>query len=144
MLHVNVFRRGFAWLDAGTRQSLLQAAPFVHMIQERQGFKIACLEETAMNLSYLSPAEIVSTGGKMKSDYGRYLAPIGQERIRILEGGAMRQRSTIDHHPVSWLARSSVKLKQSPWRRAVRPLQHSCLMEIRSLKAANGRGDRAD
>ena len=78
-LHVEKLGRGFAWLDTGTPESLLQASSFVQTIQERQGFKIACLEEVALSLGYLTASEIAETGARMKSDYGKYLLEIAVE-----------------------------------------------------------------
>ena len=78
-LHVEKLGRGFAWLDTGTPESLLQASSFVQTIQERQGFKIACLEEIALSLGYLTTAEVVEAGERMKSNYGKYLVEIASE-----------------------------------------------------------------
>lgn len=78
-LQVEKLGRGFAWLDTGTPESLLQASSFVQTIQERQGLKIACLEEIALNLGYLDVTAVRDTGTRMKSDYGRYLIQIAAE-----------------------------------------------------------------
>ncbi len=78
-LHVEKLGRGFAWLDTGTPESLLQASSFVQTIQERQGFKIACLEEIALSLGYLTTAEVMEAGERMKSSYGKYLVEIASE-----------------------------------------------------------------
>jgi len=78
-LRVEKLGRGFAWLDTGTPESLLQASSFVQTIQERQGFKIACLEEIALSLGYLTTAEVTAAGERMKSDYGKYLVEIANE-----------------------------------------------------------------
>jgi glucose-1-phosphate thymidylyltransferase len=79
-LHVELLGRGTAWLDTGTHASLLQAANFVETIQERQGLKIACLEEIAYQKGYLSREELVSLGKAMgKSSYGEYLLRIAGE-----------------------------------------------------------------
>ena len=80
-LHVEKLGRGFAWLDTGTPDSLLQASSFVQTIQERQGLKIACLEEIGMHMGYLSAAEVAERSARMKSDYGRYLAIIAAEAL---------------------------------------------------------------
>jgi glucose-1-phosphate thymidylyltransferase len=80
-LRVEKLGRGFAWLDTGTPDSLLQATSFVQTIQERQGLKIACLEEIGMHMGYLSPAEVAERALRMKSDYGRYLADIATEAL---------------------------------------------------------------
>ncbi len=72
-LYVEKLGRGFAWLDTGTPASLLQASSFVQTIQERQGLKVACLEEIAMSLGYLTADDVCEAGLQMKSDYGKYL-----------------------------------------------------------------------
>jgi glucose-1-phosphate thymidylyltransferase len=91
-LRVEQLGRGYAWLDTGTPDSLLQASAFVQTIQERQGLKIACLEEIAFHLGYLSAEELGAAGSRMKSDYGRYLVDIAtsggqEERQDGMEGG---------------------------------------------------------
>lgn len=73
-LHVEVLGRGFAWLDTGTHESLLEAAHFVETIEHRQGYKIACLEEIAYNNGWLSDADLRKTAELMsKNNYGQYL-----------------------------------------------------------------------
>ncbi|MBL6910858.1 MAG: glucose-1-phosphate thymidylyltransferase RfbA [Pirellulales bacterium] len=78
-LYVEKLGRGFAWLDTGTPASLLQASSFVQTIQERQGLKVACLEEIAMSLGYLTADDVCEAGNQMKSDYGKYLVEIANE-----------------------------------------------------------------
>jgi glucose-1-phosphate thymidylyltransferase len=79
-LHVELLGRGIAWLDTGTHESLLQACTFVETIQERQGLKIACLEEIAYRQGYIGREELLRTGVEMgKSSYGEYLVGIAQE-----------------------------------------------------------------
>ena len=78
-LYVEKLGRGFAWLDTGTPGSLLQASSFVQTIQERQGLKVACLEEIAMSLGYLTADDVCEAGNQMKSDYGKYLVEIASE-----------------------------------------------------------------
>lgn len=74
-LHVSMFGRGFAWLDTGTHDSLMEASQFVHTIEMRQGLKVACLEEIAYAQGWLS-AEQLSAQAKAlsKTGYGQYLA----------------------------------------------------------------------
>ena len=73
-LNVELLGRGFAWLDTGTHESLLQAAQFVETIEKRQGYKVACLEEIAFNNGWLTSAQILEIGQSMrKNDYGQYL-----------------------------------------------------------------------
>jgi glucose-1-phosphate thymidylyltransferase len=82
-LQVEMLGRGFAWLDTGTPDSLLQAAAFVQTIQERQGLKIACLEEIALASGYLTADEVRRRAADMKSDYGSYL------RTLVAQGDAI-------------------------------------------------------
>ena len=73
-LHVELLGRGFAWLDTGTYDSLMQASQFVQTIEQRQGYKIACLEEIAFNNKWISKKEIISLAKPlMSSGYGDYL-----------------------------------------------------------------------
>ncbi|BBT05949.1 glucose-1-phosphate thymidylyltransferase [Aeromonas hydrophila] len=73
-LNVELLGRGFAWLDSGTHESLLEASNFVSTIEARQGFKIACLEEIAFSNEWLSKHEIYKIGCEMKKNsYGKYL-----------------------------------------------------------------------
>jgi len=72
-LHVELLGRGTAWLDTGTHESLLQAANFIQTIQERQGLKVACLEEIAYRKGYLSRADLARIADDMrKNAYGQY------------------------------------------------------------------------
>ncbi|WP_047707348.1 glucose-1-phosphate thymidylyltransferase RfbA [Plesiomonas sp. ZOR0011] len=73
-LTVELLGRGFAWLDTGTHDSLLDAATFVETIEKRQGFKIACLEEIAWRNKWLSDQDLSDVGSSMsKNSYGQYL-----------------------------------------------------------------------
>ena len=73
-LHVETMRRGYAWLDTGTHDSLLQAAAFVQTIQSRQGLKIACLEEIAYRMGYITRKQVHALARPLKkNDYGQYL-----------------------------------------------------------------------
>ena len=82
-LHVEVLGRGFAWLDTGTHESLLEASMFVHTIERRQGFKIACLEEIALNQGWLDAAAVRIRAAQLsKSEYGAYLLNVIEESRR--------------------------------------------------------------
>ena len=73
-LHVELLGRGFAWLDTGTHESLLEAGMFVETIEKRQGYKIACLEEIAYNNGWLSEERIREQAAALsKNSYGEYL-----------------------------------------------------------------------
>jgi glucose-1-phosphate thymidylyltransferase len=79
-LRVSVMDRGTAWLDTGTFDSLIQASQFVQVIEQRQGIKIACIEEIAYRRGFIS-REQVATMAKplLKSGYGQYLMDIINE-----------------------------------------------------------------
>ncbi|WP_313737137.1 glucose-1-phosphate thymidylyltransferase RfbA [Sphingobium yanoikuyae] len=76
-LHVEIMGRGYAWLDTGTPDSLLDAAEFVRVLEKRQGFKIAAPEEIAFRQGFIDGSQFEKAIGKLgKSDYGRYLRGI--------------------------------------------------------------------
>lgn len=73
-LNVNVLGRGFAWLDTGTHDSLIEAGQFVQTIEHRQGLKVACLEEIALQKGWLSKEQVLTAGNNLKkTGYGQYL-----------------------------------------------------------------------
>ncbi len=72
-LNVQLFGRGFAWLDTGNCDSLLDASNFIATIQKRQGFYIACIEEIAWRNGWIDSDQLASLGKEMKTEYGRYL-----------------------------------------------------------------------
>ena len=79
-LRVELLGRGFAWLDTGTHESLLQASNFVQTIEERQGLKIACLEEIAYRSGWIDADRLRKLGGAMqKNAYGQYLIELANE-----------------------------------------------------------------
>ncbi|EMP55950.1 glucose-1-phosphate thymidylyltransferase [Marinobacter santoriniensis NKSG1] len=76
-LCVELLGRGFAWLDTGTHESLLEAAQFVETIEKRQGYKIACLEEIAFNQGWLGKDQLAAQANRLKKNgYGDYLLDI--------------------------------------------------------------------
>jgi glucose-1-phosphate thymidylyltransferase len=78
-LHVEKLGRGIAWLDTGTHEALLQAANFIQAIEERQGLKVACIEEIALRMGYITPQDVERIARTMRNTgYGQYL-------LRILE-----------------------------------------------------------
>jgi len=75
-LRVETFGRGFAWLDTGTPESLIQAANFVETIESRQGFKIACLEEVAFRKGFITAGQFQKLGEALNNAYGKYILEI--------------------------------------------------------------------
>jgi glucose-1-phosphate thymidylyltransferase len=78
-LRVEVFGRGFAWLDTGTVESLIQAANYVETIESRQGLKIACIEEVAFRMGFITASQVMQLAQKLPNDYGRYLKDLALE-----------------------------------------------------------------
>ncbi len=82
-LDVQLLGRGFAWLDTGTHESLLEAGLFVHTIEQRQGLKVACLEEIAWNNRWISSEQLRTQAEKLgKTGYGQYLLKLLEELHR--------------------------------------------------------------
>lgn len=79
-LDVELMGRGFAWLDTGTHESLLEAGHFVETIEKRQGYKVACLEEIAFNNGWLEEDDLRRIGNSLKKNsYGQYLLSLVEE-----------------------------------------------------------------
>ena len=79
-LRVQKMRRGYAWLDTGTHESLLQAASFVQTIQARQGLKISCIEEIAFRMKYIDAEQLLRLAEPLaKNEYGQYLQRLAKE-----------------------------------------------------------------
>ena len=79
-LRVEVFSRGFAWLDTGTIESLIQAANYVEAIESRQGLKIACLEEIAYRMGFITAEQVEQLAANIPNDYGHYLKAVIREK----------------------------------------------------------------
>jgi len=83
-LRVELLGRGFAWLDTGTHNSLLEAGMFVETIEKRQGLKVACVEEVAYRMGFIDAARLESLADQMKNNgYGEYLAQLLREKARL-------------------------------------------------------------
>jgi len=83
-LRVEVIGRGFAWLDTGTHESLLEACNFIETIEKRQGLKVACLEEVALRMGYISADQVRLLAEPLcKNGYGQYLLQILNEKGTI-------------------------------------------------------------
>ncbi len=88
-LRVEVMGRGIAWLDTGTHDSLLDASTFIATIEKRQGLKVCCPEEIAWRMGYIDHDALLALAHSMgRSDYGRYLVRIADERILDAHAGA--------------------------------------------------------
>ncbi len=81
-LRVEKMRRGYAWLDTGTHESLLQAASFVQTIQTRQGLKVSCIEEIAYRMHYIDAEQLLKLAEPLsKNDYGQYLQRLANQKL---------------------------------------------------------------
>jgi glucose-1-phosphate thymidylyltransferase len=79
-LRVDILGRGYAWLDTGTHESLHQAATFIQTLEERQGLKVACIEEIAYSEGYITRSQLLELAAPMaKSSYGEYLMRVANE-----------------------------------------------------------------
>ncbi len=78
-LRCEVFSRGMAWLDTGTHDSLLQAANFIEVVERRQGLKIACLEEVAYRMGFITADQLERLALSFKNEYGQYLLAVMKE-----------------------------------------------------------------
>ncbi|CEK10256.1 glucose-1-phosphate thymidylyltransferase RfbA [Legionella hackeliae] len=96
-LNVELLGRGFAWLDTGNHESLLEASMFVQTIEHRQGLKIACLEEIAYNNGWLSDSELHAIGSALnKSNYGNYLLSLlGKNHINDILYGSKNKSEAV-------------------------------------------------
>jgi glucose-1-phosphate thymidylyltransferase len=84
-LRVECFSRGFAWLDTGTVDSLIQAANYVEAIEHRQGLKVACIEEVAYRMGFIDAAQLERLAAAMPNDYGQYLRDLLRDPYRPVD-----------------------------------------------------------
>ena len=85
-LKVELMGRGFAWLDTGTHESLLDASNFIQTIEKRQGLKVACIEEIAYEMGYISKAQLIKLAQPLlKNQYGQYLSRRAGEEVDVNE-----------------------------------------------------------
>ena len=90
-LKVQVFGRGFAWLDTGTHDSLSEASTFVEVIEKRQGLKVACLEAIAYRKGWISEERMKELAEPMtKNQYGQYLLQVIDEKKREVDADTFR------------------------------------------------------
>lgn len=93
-LHVECFSRGFAWLDTGTTEAMVQATNFVQTIEQRQGLKIACLEEVAYHMGFIGAEQLGRLAQEAGSEYGQYLSQLMAEGVPR----HARRNSSSPHH----------------------------------------------
>jgi glucose-1-phosphate thymidylyltransferase len=93
-LNVELMGRGYAWLDTGTYESLIEAATFVRILEQRQGMRIACPEEVALRLGYIGLEQFYNTAARVNnSTYGQYLMSVADDFINE-QGGTASVKST--------------------------------------------------
>ena len=89
-LHVEILGRGIAWLDTGTHEALLQASNFIQAIEQRQGLKVACIEEIAFEMGFIDRDQLLQLAARAKNpEFGDYL----RSRLEELEGGRVESNA---------------------------------------------------
>jgi glucose-1-phosphate thymidylyltransferase len=87
-LHVELLGRGFAWLDTGTHESLLEASQFIETVEKRQSLKVACLEEIAYRKGYINKEQLIELAQPLrKNEYGKYLLKLAEKKQKLVEVG---------------------------------------------------------
>lgn len=85
-LEVELLGRGFAWLDTGTHESLLEASTYIETVEKRQSLKVACLEEIAYRKGYITKTELLALADPLKkNEYGKYLIQLAHQNLELLE-----------------------------------------------------------
>ena len=81
-LSVELLGRGYAWLDSGTHESLLEASNFIETIEKRQNLKVACLEEIAYRMGYIDREQLIKLAQPLKkNNYGQYMLRIAEQEL---------------------------------------------------------------
>jgi glucose-1-phosphate thymidylyltransferase len=91
-LRVELLGRGYAWLDTGTHEDLLEAGAFIATLERRQGLKLACIEEIAYNLGYISRRKLLKAAERHKNSYGKYLRIVAEQGS---SNALMRRRDSL-------------------------------------------------
>lgn len=85
-LNVELLGRGFAWLDTGTHESLLEASTYIETVEKRQSLKVACLEEIAYRKGYINKAQLLALAEPLKkNEYGQYLIRLAHQNIELMQ-----------------------------------------------------------
>lgn len=85
-LNVELLGRGFAWLDTGTHEALLEASTYIETVEKRQSLKVACLEEIAYRKEYIDKAQLLSLAEPLKkNEYGQYLIRLANQNIEVMQ-----------------------------------------------------------
>lgn len=85
-LNVELLGRGYAWLDTGTHESLLDASTYIETVEKRQSLKVACLEEIAYRKGYINKEQLLELAEPLKkNEYGKYLLRLANQRVELLE-----------------------------------------------------------
>lgn len=94
-LNVEIMSRGFAWLDTGTHESLLEAGMFIETIEKRQNFKVACLEEIAYRMGYINKEQLIKLAQPLKkNEYGQYLLRLASEKRGVISSESTDNKFT--------------------------------------------------
>ena len=78
-LHIQLLSRGFAWLDTGTPDALLDASIFIRIVEERQGLKIGCIEEVAYRMKFINKKHLLGLAEAGQTPYGKYLQRVASD-----------------------------------------------------------------